>query len=431
MTEEIINRLSNLKDLKVPARTSVFAFKGTSLDVREIGKKLGVEAVLEGSVRKSGRQLRITAQLINVTDAFHLWSRTYDREMEDVFSIQSDVAQQIALAMDAALSPVDREKLERKATANLDAYTLYLQGRFYWRRRTPEDLEEAVRNFTDAVRLDPRYALAYVGLADAYALFPFYGVRGMSTEEAFRRAEEASKKALALDSTLAEGHTSLANVLKDGHWNWAAAEREFKRALELNPRYATARQWYSENLMAQGRRAEALEQARIAYDLEPSSVVIGNNLGLQYLMNRQYAEAIACLKQAIELDPTFSNLRANLASAYFMTSAFREAAAELRSTPTPPEAIDRLLGAWLDTTKREAVIREVDAIPENSPGLTAPGRVRIYSSLGDRDRTFEWLRRCCASRNPELLYAIRHPVLDRFLPDQRHTAILKEMGLQK
>jgi serine/threonine protein kinase/tetratricopeptide (TPR) repeat protein len=429
MTEEIINRLSNLKELKVPARTSVFTYKGSRLDIREIGERLKVQTVLEGSVRKSGNRLRITAQLINVGDAFHLWSEQYDRELKDVFAIQSDVAQQIASALDAALSPAEKEQLERQATANLDAYNLYLQGRFHWRKRTPGELQQAVAYFSDAVGLDSTYALAYVGLADCYTVYPFYRVPGVSQQEAFRRAEESAKRALALDPALAEAHTSLASVRKEGYWDWVGAEQEFKRAIELDPRYGTARQWYSENLMVQGRQTEALEEAKRAFGLEPSSVIISNNLGLQYLMNRQYTEAIVSLKRTIELDPTHASPHLNIASAYFMVDAFREAAAELRFTSMPPELTTLLLTAWLDTTKREAVVKEIDSFAAKNRNMRPSILVRMYATLHQPDRTFEWLERCCASRDPELLYIIRHPSLHRFLPDPRYSAILRTMGL--
>jgi serine/threonine-protein kinase len=429
ITEEIINRLSNLKELKVPARTSVFAIKGSSLSIREIGEKLKVRSVLEGSVRKSGNTLRITAQLINVSDAFHLWSQTYDRELKDIFAIQSDVSQQIASALDATLSPLDKERLERQATANLDAYNLYLQGRFHWRKRTSNDLQEAVKYFSSAVHIDSLYALAYVGLSDCYAVFPFYNVPGISQSEAFRRAEESAMRALAIDSTLSEAHCSLADVRKEGYWDWVGAEKEFRRAIELNPRYATARQWYSENLMVQGRNEEGLAEAIQAFELEPSSVIIGNNLGLQYLMSRRYDEAIAQLKKTIEQDPTHPSPHINLASAYFLTSSYRAAASELQQSGMSIELRQLVSEAWLDTTNAAAVVRKVDSFTERNRDTPPSLLVRIYATLNQRDRTFLWLEKCYSAHQPELIYIIRHPLLDRFLPDPRYSTILKNMGL--
>jgi serine/threonine-protein kinase len=429
MTEELINRLSNVKDLKVPARTSVFAFKGTTLGIREIGEKLAVESVLEGSVRRSGDRIRITAQLVNVKDAFHLWSHHYDRELKDIFDIQTEVAEQIALALDATITPGDREQIERRATESLDAYNLYLRGRFHWRKRTTADLQEAVRNFESAIRIDSLYALAYVGLADAYVVYPYYRVPGMTQAEAFRRAKRAARQALALEPTLAEAHTSLANVRKEGYWDWAGAEREFLRGIELNPRYATARQWYSENLMVQGRRAEALAEAVRAYELEPSSVVASNNLGLQYLMNRQYPEAIAQLRKAIELDPTHPSPHTNILSAYLMTGRYREAASEIRLWGAPPTLAALLEEACQDTSRWASAANRIEAYALEKREVPSAILVVIFASLGQRDRTFAWLERSYAAHEPGLVYVIRHPLLDRFLPDPRYTAILGKLGL--
>jgi serine/threonine-protein kinase len=281
MTDELINALTKVEGLRVASRTSVFALKNLREDVRAIGARLDVSAVLEGTVRKAGNRIRITVQLTSVEDGRTLWSERYDREMADVFAIQDEIAGTIVRTLRSTLLGELGDPMPVRYTANVRAYSLYLKGRFWWNRRSQAAIKEGIKFFEQAIQEDPGYALAYSGLADSYALDLDY--RGAPVTEGMERARAEARKAIALDETLAEAHTSLGWVIFIYDWDWAAAESEFTRAIELNPRYSTARQWYSWFLAAMGRFDEALAEGRAAIELDPLSVSIRRSMGwLQY-----------------------------------------------------------------------------------------------------------------------------------------------------
>ena len=278
MTDELINALANVEGLVVASRTSVFALKGRREDIRTIGAMLNVSAVLEGTVRKAGSRLRITAQLINVNDGRLLWSERFDREDTDVFAIQDEIARTIVNTLRASFLGEMGEPVPRRYTQNLKAYNFYLRGRFCWNKRTPEGISEAIEYFEQAIAEDPEYALAYTGLADSYALQLDY--RAAPVDEGMRRAKEEALHAIALDDTLAEAHTSLGWVIFIHDWEWEKARNHFERSIALNPRYATGRQWYAWYLAAMGRTGEALIQGKMAIELDPASVSIRRGDGV-------------------------------------------------------------------------------------------------------------------------------------------------------
>ena len=280
----------------------MFAFKDQREDVRSIGARLNVSTVLEGSVRKSGNRLRITVQLISVADGRMLWSERYDREMADVFAIQDEIAGTIVRTLRSTLFGDLGDPTPVRYTENVRAYSLYLKGRFWWNRRTQADIAEGIKYFEQAIAEDPGYALAYSGLADSYALDLDY--RGAPVAEGMERARREARRAIELDETLAEAHTSLGWVTFIYDWDWAGAEREFSRAIQLNPRYATARQWYSWLLVAMGRFEEALAEARTAAELDPASVSIRRSLGWLHYYAGQHELALESLKRALAMDPT-------------------------------------------------------------------------------------------------------------------------------
>jgi TolB-like protein len=272
--ETLINALTNIQDLWVPARTSSFSFEGKKQDAREIGQKLGVDHLLEASVQVFGDRIRITARLVNVNIGSNIWSETYDRKMENIFAIQDDIAQAIVKALEVKLLGGKKELLVKNYTDNSQAYNLFLQGRYFWNKRTADDLKKAVDYFNQAVGLDPNYALAYAGLADAYVTLPFY--EALPPKVVFSHAKVAVMKALDIDETLAEAHSALGMIRMYDDWDWKAAEAELKRAIQTKPGYAAARQWYAEFLIAMGRHEEAIAEMRRARELDPLSLIINS-----------------------------------------------------------------------------------------------------------------------------------------------------------
>jgi len=310
LTEEIIDALSRVPNLRVVARTSAFAFKGKANDIRQIGQQLNVNAVLEGSVRKDGDQLRITAQLNRVSDGTHLWSRTFDRQFRDIFAVQREISQSIADQLRAGQVP------HREPTTNLEAYRLYQEGRYFFNQHVPPDsYRKAIERYQQAIDRDPKFALAYSGLADAYA----YLAENMSVHprEAMPKAKEAAEKAVALDDSLGEAHTSLGIVKLDYEWDREGAQREFLRAMQLNPGSGYVRHWYAHSLEAQNRLPEAIKEMRAAHDLDPLSVVMYWDIGNELIWASKFDEALEHLKKASDLFPNHPILLIEQAEAYY------------------------------------------------------------------------------------------------------------------
>ena len=301
--DEILTRLAKIAELKVISRTSTQRFKSAPNDLRQIAQQLGVANILEGSVQKANDQVRVNVQLINALTDTHLWADTYDRKLTDIFAVESEIARTVAETLQAKLTGSAEHVLAARPTENPEAYQLYLKGRYFWNRRTEESMKEAISYFQQAIALDPSYALAYAGLADGYALMPVYGRN--PPKEDIHRSLAAARHALELDDTLAEAHTSLANALVDD-LQFAAADREFARAIALNPSYATAHQWFSESLQAQGRFQEGFAEIKKAHDLDPLSLIINCVLGSNLSLIGHHDEALLQLHRTLEMDPNFS-----------------------------------------------------------------------------------------------------------------------------
>jgi len=325
LTDELMTRLSNIKELKVIAKTSAYSFKGKEIDIREIGKKLNVATVLEGGVRKAGNKLRITAQLINVGDGFHLWSESYDKQLTDIFAIQDEIALMIADKLKLTLLGEEKSKLTKRPTENLEAYNLYLQGRFLIDKGTPY-LGQARDYFSQAITLDPNYGLAFAGLADVYVWLCIFGA---SPNEFMPRASEAAHKALKIDNKLAEAHLSLASIKFFYDWDWAAAEAEYVQAIELNPNYARAYSEYSTCLMILKRFGEALEKAKKGEELDPLSPMRLFYLGDTLKHMRRYDKAIEVLNKGIEMDPNNDNPHWSLWLIYIDSGMYKDALGEM------------------------------------------------------------------------------------------------------
>lgn len=432
ITDDIIAQLSKIGDLKVISRTSVMQYKGVGKNVREIGRDLGVGTVLEGSVRRSGNQLRIVAQLIDAANEGHLWVETYDKEMTQVFAIQSDVAQRIAAALQAKLSPSERGRIEKKQTDNTESYQLYLKGRFYWNKRRIDDIKTAIEYFKQAIEKDPGYAQAYAGLASTYVLIPQYGMQSM---EWYAKADSAARKALEIDATLAEAYTVLGLIANDHEYDWAGAEKYFRRAIELDPGYPTAHQWYSSTLMYLGRLDEALAEVKRAHELDPLSLVINMNLGDVLYLMRQYDRAIEQYKSTLALDQDFAWARYDMAWAYAMEGKLDEAIAECgkaqKISGDMPVGFSQLGRLYARAGRKSDALRVLDELLRLSQqGFRVPCGIGVICfELGDRDKAFEWLEKAYQSRDVDLIYLGVDPLNDDIRSDPRGVALLKKMGL--
>jgi serine/threonine-protein kinase len=433
MTDELITALSKVEGLQVASRTSVFALKNLREDVRTLGQRLNVSTVLEGTVRKAGNRLRITVQLSSVDEGRTLWSERYDREMSDVFAIQDEIAGTIVQTLRSTLLGELGDPTPVRYTANVKAYSLYLKGRFWWNRRTQAAIKEGIRYFEQAIAEDPGYALAYSGLADSYALDLDY--RGAPVFEGMERAKTEARKAIELDDTLAEAHTSLAWVTFIYDWDWPAADREFRRAVSLNPRYATARQWYSWFLAAMGRFDEALRQGRSAIELDPVSVSIRRSMGWLEYYARQYDDALENLRRALALNPTSEETHRLLGLVYLQQGSYDEATASFKEALANSEH-DALAFAGLGhVAARRGREVEARAILEQ---LHERARTRyvspvapagLYVTLGEKDSAFEWLDKAYNDRRGWLAYLRIEPMLDGLRGDSRFQRFLERMRL--
>ena len=433
LTEELIARLSTISGLKVIARTSIMRYKGATKSVREIGKELESGSVLEGSVRKAANRLRVTTQLIDSTTQEHLWVQNYDRQLEDVFAIQTEVAQNVADALKMQLLDVERQQIEKKPTGDISAYTFYLKGRYYWNERNKESLEKAVKYFEEAIKRDPKFALAYSGIADSYVVLVDHGYVARSA--GYAKATEAATKALKLDDTLAEAHTSLANILS-AEWDWIRAEEEFAKALQANPNYATAHHWYSIHLLSLGRLDEAIKELKIAEQLDPLSPMIRSYGGLLYTYSRQYDLALAESDKALELDPNFVVAHFNRVWVYLAKSMFDEALAEQeRVLPfLQPLSYDNraFVGAAYAIAGRtedaKRILREWEeaSAHERAEDVNHWALALIHLNLGNKDRAFESLEKAFEARTitPFLVKLI--PFFDEMTSDPRFDELMKK-----
>jgi len=436
MTEELISTMSKIGGLRVIARTSVMGYKRGEKKIGEIARELNVGTVLEGSVRKAGEKLRITVQLIDSSSEEHLWAQNYDRQLEDVFAIQTEVAEKVADSLKTQLLDEEKEKIAKKPTGNVGAYTLYLKGRYYWNERNKESLERSIEWFQEAIRRDPKFALAYSGIADSYIVLMDHG--HVAKSEGYVKARQAAMKALELDDTLAEAHTSLANILSD-QWDWNRAEEEFGKALRANRNYATAHHWYSIHLLNLGRVDEAIEELEIAKELDPLSPMIFAYGALLFVYARKYDIALEEINKALELDPNFAPAHFNRVWVYLAKSMFREALAEeertvnLRSTATSSEralvgAVYAIAGR-IDEAKR--ILRECEeaSAHERPEDVNHWALATIYLKLGNKDRAFEWLEKGFVARTSTPFVAKLSWFFDEITSDPRFDELVKKTGV--
>jgi len=433
MTDEIIAKLSRFQGWKVMNRNSVMLYKGTRKDIKEIGEELNVGIILTGNVRKEEENIRVMAQLVNVADRFQIWSDTYNRKLEKIFEIQSAIAEQIAAALMEELSPEEKNQLRKKPTENLEAYNLYLQGRFFWNKRTEEGLNRAVEYFEQAIEKDSMYAQAYAGLADCYTLMPWYGSTPL--KQVLPKAKKAAMKALEIDDMLAEAHTSLA-VVMEYEWDWERAEREHKRAIELNPSYATAHHWYAFYLMWNASFDNAIEEIRRARELDPLSLIISADIGQILIWARRYDEAIESLRETLRMDPNFRSVHSLIGQAYFFKSMYEEALDEFNKEEElfgSAVGSDALIGI---TYIKMGMIEEAKQILNDLIEKSKEGHDVSYFIaslcfwLGENNQGFEWLNRAYEDQDPWLCSLKVDPSLDIVRSDSRFKALLKKVGLE-
>jgi len=435
MTEELISTLSRIPGLSVIARTSAMHYKGTSKTIAEVAGELAVRTVLEGSVRKSGRNLRIAVRLVDATTEEDLWSENYDREFKDVFAIQQDIAQRIGRALKIRLKQQDVGDAATISTPTVDAYNLYLQGRFQWNLRTEAGLRAAVGHFERAIEKDRTFALAYCGLADAWSQIGW--LEFAPPTEAFPRARAAAEKALAVDDHLAEAHASLGFVNFLYERDWEGAEKELRRAISLNPGYPAGHQFYADYLKALGRFDDALAEMRVALDLDPVSMAVNTGFGHVLYLARDFDGAIVQYRKALEIDPAFGPAHLWFGRPYLQKGMYDEAIAEIQ------KAVDSSGGSTISL----AVLAHAYASAGDEPearkilqNLLERSRTRylpsywialVYTGLGDIDQSIAWLERAYEERSSWLVWIKVEPRFDPLRADPRFDSLLRRMRLVK
>ncbi|MEZ4416790.1 MAG: hypothetical protein R3E10_13660 [Gemmatimonadota bacterium] len=429
MAEEILNLLTRLDGLRVAARTSAFVFRGQEVDIRDVGETLSVAHVLEGSVRKDRDEIRITAQLIDVETGYHVWSNTYQRTLDSVFEIQDEIARVIVEALRGTLTPRDRARLSQSDATTSEAFEAYLRGRMEWNRRTPDGLRAAVEHFEAAIAEDASYAKAHAGLADAWALLPLFDPAGVDAEGAWVRAEAAAARALALDPELAEAHASL-GLIHGFRYRLQRGVAELERAIELNPAYAPARHWHSLQLSELGRGGEAVEEARVAHELDPLSMPIRTDLGYALLWAGRALDAKRAFQDALELSADYPPAWFGLAlaslwtddQAGFESAARRWAAASAENqaslAPLLERAVARRAGG-----PTISVAAEVAALSR----ATAGARATLAALAGDTATAWVWLERSRSDRSYADHYPAVNPAFAALRTDVRFRAFLERL----
>jgi eukaryotic-like serine/threonine-protein kinase len=433
ITESMINTLSQLPKLRVMARSTVFRYKGGEVDPQVVGRELGVRAVLTGRVLQRGDLLIIKAEMADADDGSHLWGEQYSRKLSDIFTIEEEISREISEKLRLKLSGAEKKQLAKRYTENTEAYQLYLKGRFHWNKRTQDGLKKGIDYFKQAIESDPAYALAYAGLADSYNILASYSA--VAPKDAFPMAKSAATRALELDSELAEAHTSLAFARFGYDWKWTESEREFKRALKLNPGYAMARNWFAVTVVAQGRFNDAFDQIKRARELDPLSLPINTNAGWLLHLARRYDEAIEQYLKTIELDEGFGLAHRRLGQTYEQTQMYNEAVVEFqKALKLSGEDVELLSArghfyAMLGESERA---REVLAkLEERAKSTYVPAYLvaRVYLGFGDNDRVFEWLNKACDERYGYLAYLNVDPIFDSVRADARFAELVRRVGL--
>ena len=431
ITESLINNLSQSPNLKVMSRNSVFRYKGRDADARAVGRELDVEAVLTGRIVRRGEGLALSVELVDAADNSQVWGKQYSLNMADILSVQEDVSKLVSEKLRLRLNGEQRKRMTKHYTDDTEAYQLYLRGRYYWNKRNEEGLNRGIEYFNQAIEKDPAYAQAYAGLADCYALMSEYSTTPPAL--AREKAKAAAKRALEIDDTLAEAHTSLAAV-NEYDWNWPEAEREYRRAIELNPNYATAHHWYGIFLGGMGRFDEAMVQIKLAEELDPLSLIINTGAGRLLYNARRNDEAMAQLKKTLEMEPDFAEARFQLALVYEAKRMYAEAIQEFERAGKlyqDPTMIGWSARVYALMGKREQALQIAEQLKRMageryvSPYMLAI----IYTALGDKEQAYEWLNKVYEERSYYVIWLKVDPVFDGLRSDPRFIDFMRRVGL--
>jgi len=435
VTENIINSLSKLDELRVAARSTVFRYKARGeIDPQEAGRELNVNAVLCGRVLLIGDQLIVKVELVDVANGWQLWGEQYTRKLTDILEVQEEIAKHISENLRLTLTTEEQKQLARHYTENAEAYQLYLKGRYHWNKRTEEDLRKAIEFFEQAIKIDSEYALAYSGLADAYISFDFHGL--LPPWETMPKATAAARRAIRLDSNSAEAHTSLASVKLIYDRDWAVAEKEFKLALELNPNYAHAHNWYSQYLMATGQIEESLKESLIALKLDPFDLGTNLHMGWHYLHAHDYDQAIEQLKKVIELDSNFYLAHLLLGMAYEQRGDFSEALTEFQEAlklEDSPVLLGFLGYTYAALGARSKARELLDELQERAKKSYVPpySMALIYSCLEGPNKAFEYLDEAVTKGNQWITWLKISPEFDSLRSDPRFEALLQRVNVKQ
>ncbi len=434
--EEILMRLAKIADLKVISRTSTARYKSSPDNLREIAKQLGVANVLEGSVQRSADQVRVNVQLINALTDAHLWAEAYDRELTDIFAVESDIATTIAETLQVKLTGSEKAAIAKRPTANTKAYEFYLKGRFFWNKRTPDGIKQAIVQFQQSIERDPNFALGHAGLADSYIALTFYNFA--APHESMPKAKESAIKALALDNTVAEAHASLAHVLMNYDWNWSAAEKEFKRSIELKPDYATAHEWYAIHyLTATGRLKEAVQEMKKALELEPASLVMNTFMGATLCYAGRYDEAIDQCRRTVEMDPNFAVAHWHLGLAYEQKQVFDAAIEEFQKaislsggSPLMKAALGHAYAKSQKKHEANKILGELDELSKQQY-VSAYEVAAIYVALRNNEQAFQLLGKAYTEHSFHLVYLNVWPQFKSVSADPRFQDLVQRIGLSR
>lgn len=436
ITESLIDSVSQLPDVSVIARSSVFRFKGRETDPQTVGHDLGVKAVLTGRIIQRDGRLLISAELVDVENNHRVWGGQYDRMLTDILAVQSEITREISDQLRLRLTGEEQKRITKHHTEDTEAYQSYLKGRYYWNKRTGDDIKKAIDHFDQAIAKDPRYALAYAGLADCYIVIPNYS--DLPSQDAYPKAKAAALKALEIDDSLPEAHTSLAGIKCDYEWDFSGCETELKKALILNPNYATAHHWYAQHLSAMGRHQEALKEIKRAQELDPLSLIINAVVGDTYIKARQYDRAIEQLRKTIEMDKNFVSAHRYLANAYIEKGMFKEAISEFQTASA-------LRGTAAQADQRAKALTEAfakggpqgfwkqhleDLKEDYEKGSVSPYSIAsVYARLGDKEQTLNWLEKAYQQHDAYVVYLKIEPQFDSFRSDPRVVDLMRRIGL--
>ena len=440
ITESLINSLTRVPNLSVKARSSVFTYKGRDVTPQQVAKDLSVEAILNGRLVQHGDSVALNLELIDAATGNQLWGEQYNRKLSDLTALQSEIARDVSAKLHTRLTGTDEQRVAKNYTENAEAYQLYLRGKFHWNRRTRADILKSIDYFRQAVDKDPNFALAYSGMAEAFILVPMYA--GDSPQAAYTSARTAAVRALELDDTLAEAHTALASISSEYDWNFAEAEKGYRRAIELNPNYATAHQFYAEFLLTMARFPDALAEIERAQELDPLSLIINGMHGVILRLNGRHAEAIEQLKRTIELDPNFARSHVFLTEVYQELGRYEDAAEELRKVA--------ILSGWPEDQVEASHRRVMDAYRQNGPQgyfrvmaelfeerrkkreVGSPPPVTVVAAYwlraGDKEKAYAMLEDGLKRRDPNML-RIGDPMFDPIKGEPRFQEIVKRIGL--